>query len=68
MKKLVTPFLFSKYFISVLYMPYIIRKLPNKDLYRVRLKKTGQILAKATTLEKAKRQIKAIEATKHRKY
>jgi len=48
-------------------MPYTIRKLPNKDLYRVRLKKTGQILAKATTLQKAKKQIKAIEMRKHKK-
>jgi len=38
-------------------MPYIIRKLPNSKLYRVRLKDTGQVLSKATTLENAHKQI-----------
>jgi len=38
-------------------MPYILRKLPNKDLYRVRLKDTGQILSYATTYENAMKQI-----------
>jgi len=47
-------------------MPYTIRKLPNQDLYRVRLKSTNQILAKATTLEKAQKQIKAIELNKRK--
>jgi len=48
-------------------MPYIIRKLPNKDLYRVRLKKTGKILSNATTKENAIKQIKAIEIRKNKK-
>jgi len=39
-------------------MPYSIRKLPNKDLYRVKVKHTGQVLSKGTTLEKAKAQIR----------
>tara|TARA_R110000824_G_scaffold51503_3_gene143647 strand:+ start:565 stop:717 length:153 start_codon:yes stop_codon:yes gene_type:complete len=39
-------------------MPYTIRKLPNKNLYRVRVKRTGKIIAKATTLKKAKAQIR----------
>ena len=47
-------------------MPYTIRKLPNKDLYRVRLTSTGQILANSTTLDKAKKQIKAIELNKRK--
>ena len=39
-------------------MPYLIRKLPNKNLYRVRLKDTGQILSYGTTYENAMKQIK----------
>ena len=38
-------------------MPYSIRKLSGQNLYRVRLKDTGQILSYATTLENARKQI-----------
>ena len=34
------------------------RKLPNKNLYRVRLKDTGQVLSYATTYENAMKQIR----------
>jgi hypothetical protein len=38
-------------------MPYIIRKLPNKDLYRVKLTKNNKIVAYAT-----KNPLKVIQA------
>jgi uncharacterized protein YdeI (YjbR/CyaY-like superfamily) len=45
-------------------MPYNIIK--NKDsTYKVVLRDTGKILSKSTTLDKAKKQIKAIEMRKH---
>jgi hypothetical protein len=39
-------------------MPYILRKLPGKNLYRVRVKNTGKVLSYGTTLNKAKAQIR----------
>ena len=41
-------------------MPYSIRKLPGKNLYRVRQMKTGQIKANATTLAKAQAQVRLL--------
>ena len=41
-------------------MPYSIRKLPNKNLYRVRQLNTGQVKAKATTLKKAQAQVRLL--------
>ena len=41
-------------------MPYSIRKLPGKKLYRVRKVSDGKVLAKATTLKKAKAQIRLL--------
>jgi len=38
-------------------MPYIIRKLPNKDLYKVYNKETKKVHSYATTLENAKKQV-----------
>lgn len=38
--------------------PYVIRKLPGKNLYRVRVKNTGKVLSYGTTLNKAKAQIR----------
>lgn len=46
-------------------MPYKIRKLPNKDLYRVYNTQTGHVHAKGTTLEKAKRMIRLLNAVDH---
>jgi len=39
-------------------MPYVIRKLPGKSLYRVRAKDTGRVFSKGTTLSKAKAQVR----------
>jgi len=48
-------------------MPYIIRKLPNKNLYRVKIKKTGKVISKATTLKKAKAQIRFLNFLESKK-
>lgn len=42
-------------------MPIVIRKLPNKDKYRVYNKTTGTVYAKQTTKEKAERQKRLLE-------
>lgn len=46
-------------------MPYNIRKLPNKNLYRVYNMETKEIKAKSTTLEKAKAMIRLLNAINH---
>ena len=47
-------------------MPYQIRKLPNGK-YEVKLRDTGQILSKATTLANAKKQIRYLGMIEHMK-
>ena len=47
-------------FIMAYYMPYTIRKLPNKNLYRVRNPTTGRVFSKGTTLEKARKQVRML--------
>lgn len=42
-------------------MPYGMRKLPKKDLYKVYNKETGRVASKGTTKDKAKRQIKRLK-------
>ena len=46
-------------------MPYKIRKLPNKELYRVYNKNTKEIKARGTTLVKAKAMIRILNAINH---
>lgn len=41
-------------------MPYTIRKLPNKKLYRVRNPVTDRVFSVATTLEKARKQVRLL--------
>lgn len=41
-------------------MPYSIRKLPGKNLYRVRQKNTGEVLSRGTTMNKAKAQVRLL--------
>ena len=43
-------------------MPYTIRKVRNKNCYRVRTTKSKRVLAKCTTKEKAKKQIRLLRA------
>ena len=45
-------------------MPYIWRKVPNKQLYIVKLKDTGEILGRTKDPIKM---IRAIEISKHKK-
>ena len=48
-------------------MPYIIRKVSNKRCYSVskREKKGKRVLAKCTTLKKAKKQVRLLSAIEH---
>ena len=46
-------------------MPYLIKKIKNKNLYKVINKETGDIKSKHTTLENAKKQIKLLNGIKH---
>jgi hypothetical protein len=43
-------------------MPYTIRKVPNKKCFRVTNKKTKRVLAKCTTMKKAKKQVRLLNA------
>ncbi len=45
-------------------MPWIIRKLKNKNLYSVKNVKTGDVRSKATTLKKAKSQLRLLKSLK----
>ena len=42
-------------------MPYIMRKLPNQNKFRVFNKDTGKVFAKATSKRKAERQIRYLQ-------
>ena len=48
-------------------MPYVIRKIKNKNLYSVKNKRTGQVKAKGTTLTKAKAQVRFLNTIEHKK-
>lgn len=48
----------------IIYMPYAVRKLPNKNLYRVYNKNTGTIYSKATTKDKADAQLRLLRSVK----
>ena len=41
-------------------MPYKIRKLPNKELYKVSNPLTKRVFSKGTTLDKAKKQVRML--------
>lgn len=43
-------------------MPYTIRKVPNKKCFRVTNKKTKRVLAKCTTMKKAKKQVRLLNS------
>lgn len=49
-------------------MPYKIRKLPKKNLYRVTSRDTGKIKSHGTTLEKAKAQVRLLYALNSDKF
>jgi hypothetical protein len=48
-------------------MPYRIRKIKNKNLYSVKNILTGAVKSKATTLKKAKAQVRRLNMIDHRK-
>jgi len=43
-------------------MPYSLRKVRNKNCYSVKTSKTKKVMAKCTTKEKAKKQIRLLRA------
>ena len=43
-------------------MPYTIRKVRNKNCYSVRTTKSKRIMAKCTTKEKARKQVRLLRA------
>ena len=49
-------------------MPYKIRKLPGKNLYRVTSVESGKIMSKGTTLKKAKAQVRLMYALNNPKF
>lgn len=48
-------------------MPYGIRKVPNKNCYKVFNKITKKVFSKCSSLEKAKKQMKLLKAIKYNK-
>lgn len=46
-------------------MPYTIRKVPHKQCYRVKNRKTGVIRSKCTSKAKAKKQIRLLSALEY---
>jgi len=46
-------------------MPYVMRKLPNKELYRVSNKETGEVHCKSCTKDNAKKQIRLLNYVEH---
>ena len=46
-------------------MPYVLRKMPNQDCYRVYNRKTKRVFAKCSTLERAKKQIRLLNAIEY---
>ena len=48
-------------------MPYTIRKVSNKNCYKVMNRKTKRVFAKCTTKEKAKKQLRLLNAVEYNK-
>ena len=46
-------------------MPYSIRKVRNKNCYKVKNKKTGKVHAKCSTKQNAERQVRLLYAIDH---
>ncbi len=46
-------------------MPYVIRKVRNKNCYSVKNIITGKVHAKCATKEKAKKQLRLLNAVEH---
>lgn len=48
-------------------MPLVIRKVKNKDCYRVKNRLTGRILSKCSTLLNAKKQVRLVNYLESKK-
>lgn len=48
-------------------MPYTIRKVAKQPCYRVTNRRTKRVFAKCTTLEKAKKQLRLLNAIENNK-
>jgi hypothetical protein len=46
-------------------MPYVLRKLPNQDCFRVYNQRTKKVYAKCSSLHNAKRQIRLLKAIEY---
>ena len=46
-------------------MPFAIRKLPNRNCYRIRNTETGRIYAKCSTLSNAKAQLRLLRGIEY---
>lgn len=46
-------------------MPFAIRKVPNKNCYRIRNTETGRIHSKCSTLENAKSQLRLLRGIEY---
>lgn len=46
-------------------MPFAIRKVPNKNCYRIRNTETGRIHSKCSTLENAKAQLRLLRGIEY---
>jgi hypothetical protein len=48
-------------------MPFVIRKIKNKDLYSVKNKETKEVYSYGTTLDKARKQVKLLYLLENKK-
>ena len=48
-------------------MPYLLRKVRNKNCYRVSNKVSKHVFSKCTTMKKAKKQLRLLHAVDHNK-
>ena len=46
-------------------MPYTIRKLPNREMYRVSNSKSGEVKCKECSLDHAKKQVRLLNYIEH---
>lgn len=46
-------------------MPYTIRKMPNRNCYRVRNLRTGRVMSDCTSRAKAEAQVRLMHAIDH---
>jgi len=57
----------KSFYMTIIYMPYSIRKVKGKPCYRVYNKKTKKVFAKCSTPENAKKQLILLRALQYNK-